>query len=323
MANDSSQRQVLDSDQLKKLGPIFSALLLPGAGWIHRRRESIRIVDETALKRQVSVDFTLPERQDDGAQLDKIGDLGFLAPIFLLPKAPKKLMSFDMVDASGNSLPLMTSAENRDVSAATLVSMAETTLSSGGSAPALSDRLRASLEKVAKGNAWEAEVLADQLFDAERLNEVTDDLKLLLESDRFCFWLSTLAHSSIIPVWCLDGPRRKIVKLSFREPINYNLPLSSKLGLSPYELSISSSYIEAQNHHFEAVAPHGMRIAQARLASDASNDEHGDGLLRRLHLYLPSSERAGGALAKVDLRVSARGFLRDAWLPALLALIHQ
>jgi hypothetical protein len=318
MANNS-QRQVLDEGQLEQIGPLFSALLLPGAEWIHRRRESVRIVDETALKRQISVDFTLPSELNNGTQLDQVDELGFPAPVFVLPKAPARLMSFDMVDASGKSLPLMTSAENRDASAATLVAMANTTLEIEGlSEPSLSDELLSSLGKVARDDTHEAEGLANQLFDAERLNGLTPALTLLLKNERFCFWLSTLAHSSIIPVWCLGERKREIVKLSFREPIKHELPLASTLGWSPYELSIASSYIEAQNHHFEAVAPHGMRIAQARLASDSDDDEHEDGLLRRLHLYLPSSERAGGALAKVDLRVSARGFLRDAWLPALL-----
>lgn len=323
MANEISQRQVLSADQLRKIGLVFSTLLFSGADWIHRRRESIRIVDETCLKRQISVDFTLPAELASGAQLEPVDELGFPAPIFMLPKAPARLMSFDMVDASGKSLPLMTSAENRDASAATLVAMAESTLEVESAilnlseAPSLSDGLRAALEKVARDDTPEAEGLANRLFDAERLNDLTRDLELLLKNERFCFWLSTFAHSSIIPVWCLDGPKREIVKLSFREPIKHNLPLPSKLGWSPYELSIASSYIEAQNHHFEAVAPHGMRISKAQLASDSGDDRDG-GFLRRLHLYLPGSERAGGALAKVNLRVSARGFLRDAWLPALL-----
>lgn len=323
MATDSSQRQVLDEGQLKKIGPIFSSLLLPGAEWIHRRRESIRIIDETALKRQISVDFTLPSELDDGAQLDQIDELGFPAPIFVLPKAPARLMTFDMVDASGKSLPLMTSAENRDASAATLVAMANATLKLRGSKSdaseelSLTDDLRTAFEEIARDDTPEAEVRANQLFDAERLGQLTPCLKSLLKNDRFCFWLSTLAHSSIIPVWCLGERKREIVKLSFREPIKHELPVASTLGWSPYELSITSSYIEAQNHHFEAVAPHGMRIAQAQVASD-SDDDRAAGFLRRLHLYLPGSERGGGALAKVDLRVSARGFLRDAWLPALL-----
>jgi hypothetical protein len=274
-------------------------------------------MDETALKRQISVDFTLPEKLEGGAQLDKIDELGFPAPVFMLPKAPARLMSFDMVDASGKSLPLMTSAENRCASGATLVAMAEAVLNTDSDGPSLSDNLRSALEEIAKADTPNAENLANKLFDAEHLAILTPELELLLDDKRFCFWLSTLAHSSIIPVWCLDGPKREIIKLSFREPIKHELPLGSKLGWSPYELSITSSYIEAQNHHFEAVAPHGMRITRAQLASDSS-DDHDEGFLRRLHLYLPSSEQAGGALAKVNLRVSARGFLRDAWLPALL-----
>jgi hypothetical protein len=80
---------------------------------------------------------------------------------------------------------------------------------------------------------------------------------------------------------------------------------------------VSSSYIEARNHHFEAEAPRGMRITRGNLASDKGQDAD-QGFLRRIHLYLPTAGEAGGSTAKLSLRVSGRGFMVEAWIPALL-----
>jgi hypothetical protein len=311
----TSQDQSLKPEDLAALGPACAELLLPGAEWIHRRREAVEILDETALRRQVSVDFTLPRYLNSGLRLPKRTGRGYPAPVFVLPKtSPANLMSFDLEDAGGKSLPLMTKAENGQLSAACLKAMASLVMPA---VSALELELERELELIATEGSADAEGRAEMLLNRELSDPAETQRRLLLADERFRWWLFTLAHSSVVLVWCEACNRREIVKLTFRAPMSHQPSLGVSSGWRPYELLVDSSFVEARNHHFEAQAPNGLRIVEAQLGSE--NDAVRDtGFLRRIHLYLRNAERAGGTTAKVYLRVSAQGFIQSAWLPALL-----
>ena len=69
MPSDNTHPMPASSDfltepRLARIAAINAALLHPGGHWIHRRKETVTILDETALRRQISVDFTLPDSID-------------------------------------------------------------------------------------------------------------------------------------------------------------------------------------------------------------------------------------------------------------------
>ena len=298
------------------IAPGCAALLLDGADWIHRRREAVEILDETAIKRQISVDFTLPKELPGAeAPLTKLDDLGYAAPIYVLPKTlPSNLMSFDLKDASGTSMPLMTKSENKEISADVLVQMAKRVCRQDPS-----EDLARRLREVATTEAPHAEAKAEDLLNEEVA--ATSQLGQLMAHDRFRWWLFTFAHSSVVVVWAAQVGKREIVKLSFRGPITSDLSPLGRLGWNPYQLMVDSSYVEARAHHFEAESPTGLRIVAAQMGTDHSGPEADAGFMRRVHLYASEAAQAGGATVKLHLRVSADGFIRSAWLPALLITI--
>src|SRR2546430_6899326 len=89
-------------------------LLLGDPLWAERRTETVAIVDDTAIRRKVSVDFSLrrptPPLPDPDPTEGETGDAAhrphsehdsrehlYCAPAFALPKAPANLMAFDLV----------------------------------------------------------------------------------------------------------------------------------------------------------------------------------------------------------------------------------
>ena len=112
-----------------------------------------------------------------------------------------------------------------------------------------------------------------------------------------------------------------MVKLSFEEPIRSEQRLGTRLGWAAYRVVVDVSLIEARSFHFEAIAPPGLKITEARL-SDNEQDEpvREEGFLRRVHLYRPGAEGAGAGTAVLWLTVSGPGFIGGAWIASLLTL---
>jgi hypothetical protein len=308
----SPESKGLSPEQEEQIGHQNARLLLGPVDWIVRRRETVEIADEKSLRRQITVDFSLPEEPSP----ERLPDRGYCAPILVLPKKPSHLMSFDLVDDDGKTLPLAARLENARISAATIKAMAELVL--GGRAPQHpSYCLPYKLAAIARAPAPDGELAVDRLLSSEAARFGDGDLKELADHPRFRWWLFTLSHSSILMVPSPAPGKRGIVKLSFREPILSEMSWRTGIGWTPYSVHVDSSFIGAQSFHFEAHSPAGLRIDNAVLASDRP-PESDEGMLRRAHLYLPNAEDGQAATAGLSLRVAGSGFVRDAWLASLL-----
>src|SRR5262245_34858624 len=93
--------QDISSDQALLLG----GLLLRPQGWMHRRVEQVSYIDARTIRRRISMDFDVP----DNAILRTTH-----GPIYLPVArfAKRKLSRFDLRDATGQALPMVT-AERR------------------------------------------------------------------------------------------------------------------------------------------------------------------------------------------------------------------
>lgn len=111
----------LTRKRITRIGELIAPMIENDLSWIERRKESVQLLDDTALRRQISVDFS-PRRTveafipgQDGAE-----DL-FCAPVFVLPKSPSTLMSFDLCDEDEHSLALISREDNARISGEALV----------------------------------------------------------------------------------------------------------------------------------------------------------------------------------------------------------
>lgn len=312
---------------LERLGALCADLLDDTASWIHRRKETVSIIDESALKRQLSVDFTLCDcpSHDGWANLtDQIfGDQLAAAPLFLLEKRPAWLMGFDLKDESGRSLPLMTSGDNAILSAATLERIAGRCLKEKGLT--LSTTVAEMLRSLARGNRADAERWLKRM-EYPLSSDATEDrvaMSALWEDVDMRWWLLTIAEASVVlVVYEKSSAHRRVLKLAYDEPLGIQPKLRSRFGWAPFKTWIVSPFIEGERYHLEVRAPRGMRLTRAALADDEHEQPKIDSdLTRRAHLYVDNANRAGGAIADIWLRVSGQGFLGGAALSSLLVVL--
>lgn len=311
-------RRFLTEDRIDEIGSLIAPLLNSGTAWIDRRKETVQILDDSALRRQVSVDFSL---RSSVRALKEVGggESIWAAPVFVLPKSPSSLRSFDLSDETGHSLSLISREDNAAISAAALLSLAAAVggLDDPGE---LEPGLRAQLKEVGEADADRAEAIAGRLLSED--GEWAGQLAAFRSDARSRGWLETLAHSSIVVVlFRSEGPRRKLVKLTFQEEMKTEQRRLTRLGWAPYEVMIDSPRIEARSFHFEAEAPSGLRISKAQLTDDEAPEPVVEtGPMKRVHLYREQAETAGAGTAVLSLDVAGPGFISGAMLASLLTV---
>jgi hypothetical protein len=317
-SNDSNR--FLKAGRVTQIGELIAPMIGEDMSWIERRKESVQLLDDTALRRQISVDFSLrtavkpllKKREEESEHL-------YCAPVFVLPKSPSDLMSFDLCDESGNSLSLISREDNARISGEALVCLARISCADDGTA--LPSDLEDELRRVATSSSIRAGQIAKRL-SSDALEPWPAELAALQADSRFCWWLATLAHSSIVAIlFRATGPRRKLVKLTFEAPIRTKQRALTRLGWASYRVAIDSSLIEARSSHFEAEAPPGLRISKAQLIdSEHEQPVAESGFMKRVHLYRPNAERAGAGTAILWLDVSGPGFVGGAMMASVLTL---
>jgi hypothetical protein len=95
-------------ERAAEIASAAGVLLRRSAGWRHRRVETITVLTHEEVRRQVSVDFTVPEEYRESLRLS--GD-EYVVPLALLAKRP--LVHFDLRNEEGHSIPLLTADQNR------------------------------------------------------------------------------------------------------------------------------------------------------------------------------------------------------------------
>jgi hypothetical protein len=221
----------------------YGGLVENQAGWVHRRVESIEIVDERLVRRRTSVDFTpaaLPR--------PRIPRPGFV-PIALLAK--QVLTRFDLRDEAGQSLPLATSEQNAAFAAAHMLKLAEEETER-----AASQRLRELCWQVARGEpeeAWKAvEEIAFKLEPAEVRHA-------LRASERFRAAATTFASNFAVMIEVEDPERRRVVKFAYDQAVVPELSWRQKLGLDPVSIGIELPELgDAGSRHLEFVRSEGL-----------------------------------------------------------------
>src|SRR4051812_25538122 len=124
----------LTSAETEILGRFCAELLEGDSQWIFRRRESVTVLDDATVRRQQSVDFTL-DTINSLLEFKEVCSRVFgeglcAAPLFILEKDPASALAFDLEEETGRSLSLMTTAENGEISAATMKVLAAERLES-------------------------------------------------------------------------------------------------------------------------------------------------------------------------------------------------
>src|ERR1019366_7313417 len=317
--------------------------------WVHRRVETFTFVDDRWARRRISLDCTIPA---EIAEQD-VSVLGCI-PLALLAK--RTLRGFDLRDASGRALSLLTTEENSDIAYRTLMSRAEA-LCGGRVEDGVSDDLRDTV-----GSAyWPSARALGRMYEApaDEPHQVTAQRRVLMGDPDFESILTELADNFMLltPRLGTRNPRQ-IFKYSYEEPLRpegdlLRRPLvllrlaGARLGLAGARLVLPvPAARSALSFHCEIEAPLGLEITKARLdrgvsftpklgglgrrekrarrrdakALNRSLEARDGGGLARAHLQMPRTDLEIGRRPKacVWLRSRRAGFLRPALVTCLL-----
>jgi hypothetical protein len=264
-------------------------LLSDFPAWVRRRVEYIDFIDDVSVTRRVSVDFAVPEPLEGFTEVDE--ELLPCVPLTFLLKGDV-LRNFDLRDAQGNPVPMLTKDENGTLAGNSLIYLAEEVLQVPliGTLAPLAERLRA----VAEGPREEARAQIDNWQREARsgVGPHPQELRALTNRPGFIRYAETLAENYILfAVGPPEPNRRRLMKFGYEEPFKLGedpdapedeqLPRRERwrerLGWRVKTVNLAMPAVNlAASFHAEVPAPPDMEVQFAQLvfkrAGGAAND---------------------------------------------------
>jgi hypothetical protein len=237
-----------------ELAVAFAVLLTRQAAWRHRRVETIRVLSHEAVRRSVSLDFTLPE--EHRADL-AVGAGQVVVPLALVAK--RSLVHFDLRDDEDHAVPLLRAEEIRTISRELLYLAADVDLAEGDEPPGVLGLVDAVVERALEPEAPGEERLAALAGDLAALEARTGPLP------GFALLADQLARGFLLCAVLGDSARRRVVKFAYDEPLErpsrhthfYDAP----------------GCTQAASYHVEIDVPDELRARTTALVDDATGAE--------------------------------------------------
>lgn len=297
----------MEPARIGKVTPILAlrlaALILEPQQWIHRRVEQVSYVDQETVRRHITVDFDVPS-------LGPSEEGTFYVPLAQLAK--RKLVNFDLRDAHGAALAMLTAEQNEHLSASLLLALAN--LDDRGLIDSIVERY---IPLLVKARSEEEGRLAwDRIF--QKGTAVGDHLR---ERPGFEATADNLRRNFVLylPVSAQETGGRRIVKMAFdaSRPKLGPKGLAARLGWRAFGDSFKvpmAGY--CSSYHFELEAPPQMEITSGRFRGTRNGATVHDSIsspTRRAHFNLSDLEPGDGLVA-VSLRAQGRELLGGAAL---------
>lgn len=274
--------------------------------WVHRRVETVTFVDETLIRRRVSVDLTLPE-----AAVGRDGSA--YVPLALLAKRP--LVNFDLRDEQGSALPHLTREQNGELVHANLMIHAGQAFADG--VPPELDGLLWEVVTAGRDDSIAAvETIRarwDELTGAPFLNSVLD----------------VLARSFLVVVPVSDADDRRVLKFAYDSSVQEErVGLRTRFNWRSWNVFFIVPQVgDGGSHHIEVARQPDLEVAAEILATDPSGENEVPSVGSRefgarAHAYVAGAPLGSDAIGRVWMRVRRPGFLRGApWIGAFTALV--
>jgi hypothetical protein len=335
-------------------------LLTNGSLWIHRRVESVTFVDDTTVRRQMSIDFTLPTQL--GFLRPPSGSDAVFVPLALLKK--RKLKNFDVWDEAGKKLPVLTTRENGEIAGCYLVAFATELahLAGEGELPAhikrdlyliggaTGDVAARAFRRIAEGRGPDGALRQKLMENRVFFGQATELLKYFIVLVPITYPTRVAkqpAGEEQVNAAREEEPlpsRRRVFKFAYdetrrtqrpnwlqvriwRRPVAYLLQSLERASLRAKHVLFDGLAVgDAQGFHLEVKAPEDLEVLFAGLWVDTGRSpplmRDADGLcVQRAHLHVSSQARDARGTAVVRLRARRTGLVRAAALSAALTAI--
>lgn len=223
--------------------------------WIHRRVETIELLAQELVRRQVTVEFTLPRSLHDDLRVGADGP--WCVPIALLAKRP--LRNFDLRE-NDEWRAILGREHNAPIAASLVTAAARLAV-----APAEVDPAAAALlESIALGDLA---VAREALARLRAHGAASPQAAAILADDTAAYFVATFAESYMLLALLQQPHGRHILKYSYDEHLYYvrgrprRHRLAQRLGWSPLVIEVAvPSAAHAASYHAEVVVPAELRL---------------------------------------------------------------
>jgi hypothetical protein len=286
------------------------SLLVDPARWIHRRVESISLIDDTTVNRRVSADYTLPRTL--GPIQIRATLLSYL-PLTLLRKQPLRNFNLRHEDQAA---ALLTRRQNEFVVSAALVYTAETILKTP-----IPEDVGKELVRFAHADTAQATKYLQTWRERQRA-----PWDLLLADPTFLSTLDALADSwALLAVLPIRPGSRQMAKFSYDEPLDLSSEsigrrrrLAQAVGWVPWEVAFTVPATRSASYHFEMLCPPDLEVMESELRVGAELVDRDGPTVTRVHLSASDAEPGVGQ-AVTWIRARRGGFLLAAFLVGMLS----
>jgi len=246
----------------RRAGPACFALLQAERAWVHRRVEQVDLLTTELVRREVSVDFTVPAALRDRLALP--GTRQSVVPLATVRKVV--LRRFDVRDEDGRALPVLGRAHNAAVAREAMAEGARRALQAAGLPPP-SARLLGDLDTIAGADLAEVDVAVEALLGARRRGDA--EAAAVLADPAAGFLIGDLADHWLLLALVEDLGARRVLKFAYDDRLDEAGPvrLAQRLGWRPLSLALGARLAgRAASYHAELAAPEEVRFVRTVLA---------------------------------------------------------
>ncbi len=317
---------------------VLLPLLLFPKSWVHRRVETITILDNARVRHHISIDFTI--------DADGLGDLNRLpVPLTLMRKQLpareagserwNRLVGFSLTDETGASLPLLTRQEGAEVSAQVLALVIGAYVRRNEPQRTLTPADMSLIRQLIDSETEPAQVTLQQLRDSRLIpaagvsassdqHFVSSSQEEMLAVDSYAEALATDFASSYLLLTPLHRHQlgRRITKFVYED--EFHPPTRKRHAPATFPLMLSNIG-SASSYHFQIVAPSDVIFDPPSdvgfYAPEGGGEVEVDIDADRLSVYCHSVGRGGYLLIDLRFKPDPNGFARIATYVSLSVFV--
>ncbi len=230
-------------------------LLTDEPRWIHRRVETIDLLAQELVRRQVSVDVTVPETLLDDLRIGADGP--WCVPIAILEKRP--LRHFDLREHH-ESRSILGASSGGPIAAGLVTAAARLAVAPD----ALEPDVASLLELIARSDLEDAR---SAMAELRARAAQTAQIARVVEDETSGYFLATFAESYMLVALLADAGGRRILKYAYDEHLRFGEEasrarrLARRLGWSPFVVDVAvPTAAHAASYHAEVVVPEELRL---------------------------------------------------------------